>query len=115
MKTLYLMRLKSIAIEVYKITHGMEAKYLSDIVDHKENKYELRYGQMAKQPKFNTITYGLNSLRYKGPKIWNSLPNDFKECMSTEQFKKLIETWEGPVCYCKMCERLLDPNLLNKM
>ncbi len=48
------------------------------------------------QPKCNIVSYGLNSFRYKGPKIWNSLPNYVKEAISLSEFKFLIKSWMGP-------------------
>ncbi len=30
----------------------------------------------------NTVTYGLNSFRYKGVKIWNDLPNEIKNSIT---------------------------------
>ena len=41
-------------------------------------------------PRFNTVTYGKNSLRYMGSKIWNSLPDDLKAANNTVIFKKSI-------------------------
>ena len=30
---------------------------------------------------------GRNSLRYRGPRVWNSLPNDLKELENAQTFK----------------------------
>ncbi len=81
---------------------------MQSLIDEKpETGYEFRSSKILKQPEYNGITYGLNSFRYKAPKVWNSLPNNIKEAVSLDQFKKLIKYWEGPKCYCSMCSRLL--------
>ncbi len=104
--TIYLLRLQKIATEVYKAINGLGPKYIQELFSEKNVEYETRKN-MLKQPKFNNITYGLNSISYKGAKLWNDLPDDLRNAISLYEFKKLIKTWEGPNCYCTMCERLL--------
>ncbi len=48
------------------------------------------------QPKFNTITYGNNTIRYQGSKIWNNLSNNFKMSNVLSSFKKSRQKWSGP-------------------
>ncbi len=40
--------------------------------------YAMHYFIPLIQTKFNTITYGHNTIRYEGSKIWNNLSNNFK-------------------------------------
>ena len=47
--------------------------------------------------------YGSDTLRSLGPKIWNSLPINFRETLSLGTFKQLIKTWSGPQCHCNQC------------
>ena len=49
------------------------------------------------------FTYGEQSLRILGPKVWNSLPENIKMECNFEHFKVLINTWDGFHCNCKMC------------
>ena len=81
-QTLYLSRLRNIAIEVYKICNGYSPKYLCDLIETKSTPYNIRSKHNLIQPKCKTVTYGLNSFRYKGPKIWNQLPNQLKDAIS---------------------------------
>ncbi len=105
---LYVKRLKSMAIEVYKTLHNLNPKYMQSLIEVKtDTNYDFRSSTILKQPAFNGITYGLNSFRYKAPKIWNSLPNNIKNAVSLVQFKNMIKSWEGPKCYCSMCSRLI--------
>jgi hypothetical protein len=108
MNTLYLSRLKSIAIEAYKIIYMLGPSYLSDLLEEKSHDHNIRSERNASQPKVNTISYGINSFRYKGAKIWNSLPNNLKNSASLDEFKKLVKTWYGPKCNYQMCTRLLS-------
>ncbi len=105
---LYIKRLKSMATEVYKTLHNLNPKYMQSLIEVKtDTNYDFRSSTILKQPAFNGITYGLNSYRYKAPKIWNSLPNNIKNAVSLVQFKNMIKSWEGPKCYCSMCSRFI--------
>ena len=102
-KTLYLTRLHSIAKEMFKSIKGINPQFVSEIFHVSEHIYDTRGGVMLTQPKVNTSANGLNSLRYQGAKIWNSLPTELKECESEFEFKQLLQSWNGPKCSCMSC------------
>ena len=103
---IYLMRLRQLAVEVYKSLNGLGPKYIQELFSINDVQYDTRSNRLT-QPKFKTITYGFNSISYKGTKIWNGLPEPLQNAISLQEFKRLIKTWEGPNCDCLMCERLL--------
>ena len=39
-------------------------------------------------PQVKSVNYGLESIRFLGPKIWESLPNDLKNKESVDSFKQ---------------------------
>ena len=41
-------------------------------------------------PKPKSTTYGLNLVRYIGPKLWNSIPNMFRIVTNFNSFKRSI-------------------------
>ncbi len=45
----------------------------------KEVTYGLRNVNLLVQPKFKTVTYGHNTIKYQGSKLWKNLPNDLKK------------------------------------
>ena len=69
-----------------------------------------RYPGNLSVQKIRAFTYGENSLKALGPKVWNSLPNYFKEKRSLDSFKNLINTWDGVKCNCVMCNKLNNAN-----
>ena len=69
-----------------------------------------RYPENLYVSKISAFTYGENSLKALGPKIWNSLPSYFKKKRSLDSFKKLMSTWDGATCQCIMCNKLNNPN-----
>ena len=44
---------------------------------------------------FNQVTFGKNSLRVYGPKVWNGLPSNIKVLEDLKSFKKEIRKWES--------------------
>ncbi len=62
---LYIGRLRSMATEIFKALHGSTLIYIRDLFEEKDKIYNLCSSVSLKQPKCNTITYGLNSFRYK--------------------------------------------------
>ena len=55
-------------------------------------------------PKVNQVSYGEKSLRYYGPKIWNSLPFHVKTSENLKNFKDIIKNWNGSICNCRVCQ-----------
>ena len=62
--------------------------------------YNMRFVKM-KVPQYNTVSYGKNSIRYQGAKLYNDLKlrSQFK-CLS--DFKQFIRDWK-PECACGSC------------
>ena len=77
--TLEVKRLRSICTEIYKTTNDLNAPYMKELFIPRNSTYALRGSQNLSVPSVNQTTYGLKSIRYQGPKIWNSLPADFQK------------------------------------
>ena len=105
--SLYLGRLRNIALEVYKLLNDHSPSYIKDLITVKNSGYKLRNDIILNQPKCKTVTYGLNSFSYKGPKIWNNLPSHMKHAISLDEFKQMMKTLSGPNCLCNMCTKML--------
>ena len=60
------------------------------IVHRKNVSYNLRGDYILSRPKPKSTTYGLNSVRYIGPKLWNSIPNMFRYITNFKSFKRSI-------------------------
>ena len=56
-------------------------------------------------PRTNQVTFGTNSLKSYGPKIWNTLPFSIKTVENLKVFKTLIEKWNGASCNCIICSQ----------
>ena len=45
-------------------------------------------------PTVKSVNCGLESIRFLGPNIWDSLPNNLKNIESIESFKMAIKEWK---------------------
>ena len=83
---------------------------MSDLFKIKETKYKLRNKSILFSTKAKTTSYGINSITYMGPKIWNFVPDEIKESKSLIVFKHKIKTWIPEKCPCTLC-KVYVPNL----
>ncbi len=92
--TLHIRRIKAIASEVFKSLNNVNPNLMNKMFQVKD---------ILCQPKFNKIPYGKTTFSYYGTYIWNSLPNNIKESVSLDNFKTMLNAWEGPKYQCIMC------------
>jgi hypothetical protein len=101
--SLKIRRLKTIAVETFKIIHKSSPSYmyLHDLINIKLQNYNFR----SREIRIRTIRYGLKSFRYNAAQIWNELHNHCRRETSLGQFKKLIQTWDpmNSSCQCSAC------------
>ncbi len=77
--TLHLARLRILDIEIFKTLNDMSPLYMKDVFIQKVVTYGLRDVNLLVQPKFKTVSYGHNTIKYHASKLWNNLPNDLKK------------------------------------
>ena len=79
---------------------------MKDYFVPKTMSHNLRITNPLVVPKVRTTNYGIKSLSYQGPKIWNSLPDEIKTAQNTKHFKNLIKTWFlANKCECSFCAK----------
>ena len=104
--TLETRRIRTMAIETFKILNGLAPSVLSDLLIKRENKYNFRYSNILQIPQVRTSTQGKKSFRYAAPVLWNSLPDDFRTTVDFNRFKSLISHWNGEICKCAACNAI---------
>ena len=101
---LFVDRLQKLAVFVHTCKNKRGPSSVHDLFESKHIPYEIRDSSKLVQPKPNTNTFGLNSLKYSGAVLWNKdLPSSLKEITDINIFRKLIKTWSGPKCSCGLC------------
>ena len=94
--TLLINRLRLTALTVFKSLSSLNPPCLNDIFSTKCVSYRMRDSCIIEQPKRRTSTFGLRSFSYVGAKVWNELPTCLKETTDLNDFKSLLDTWNGP-------------------
>ena len=103
MPTLKIRRLRSIALETFKIVNKQGPVYLHDLLNIKQQQYCFRYSKTAEIPQVRTSSYGVNSFRSSAAKLWNTFPQHFRDETNFNHFKSLINAWSGENCTCTAC------------
>ena len=57
-----------------------------------------------KRENVKTTHYGIQSVRYLGPKMWNMVPDNIKNCNSLNKCKNSIKLWKPNECPCRLCK-----------
>ena len=103
--SLKLRRIRTMALESFKIINKDCPVILHDLLTVKQNHYNFRYHKTVEVPHARTTRFGLQSFRHKAAATWNSLPDDVRCMSSFNQFKSFISNWDGPQCKCSACRR----------
>ena len=101
--TMHVHRLRAISIEIFKTLNGLNPSFMKDIFQVRSSNYSSRNPNNLAHYRPNQVTFGIHSLKFLGPQIWNCLPNELKSAESLNTFKRLIAQWDGPMCNCNAC------------
>ena len=89
---------------MYKVKHKLSPGPILELFEEKQHIHDLRKKSQWQLPKINTVSYGRESLRYRGPLTWELVPNDIKQSESLDLFKKKIKVWKPLGCTCRLCK-----------
>ena len=104
---MHVSRLRSFCVEIYKTMKKLNPSFMQQLFQFKSsmnvnrstrNPYDLQHYRP------NQVTFGSNSLRSLGPKVWNSLSNEIKSAETLTTFKEIMKQWNGIQCTCNVCQ-----------
>ena len=96
--------------EIFKTQNSMNPLFMSEIFRERENMYNLRINNEFVIPRIKTVNFGSESIRYRGPQLWFSLPQDIRNTDSLSLFKSKIKRWHAEECSCRLCRPFI-PNV----
>ena len=118
--TIHQRNLRSLAIEMYKITNNLCPAFIKDLMTEISVPYNSRsttqvtedinggvkYNEKSNYmiPETKTVSFGLESIRYLGPKIWMLVPDELKKSSTLELFKERVRKLKFEKCPCKLCK-----------
>ena len=81
---------------------------MNEIIEvRNEHPYNLRQNSEFFRPLVKSVYHGTESLFYLGPKVWDILPNIYKDMDSLHKLKKAIKKWKLENCPCRICEKCI--------
>ena len=69
--------------------------------------YDLRNKNTLGIPNAKTTSYGIETVRYLGQKLWQTLPRSVGESQSLTAFKKELRTYTIE-CDCSLCKTFIS-------
>ena len=97
-------------VAFYRLRNDLNPSFMQEIFLENESHYNLRSNNDFVQPRVRSVGNGTESVRFKGPQLWQILPQTIRNSESLAQFKANIKDWKGENCPCKLC-RTFIPNL----
>ena len=105
--TIHQRNLRVLVTEMFKVKIGLGPKILNEVFDFVKPLYNLR-NDKTKSYNVHTVRYGTETLSYLGPKIWNSLDENYRNAKSLEEFKRKIKSWIPQTCPCRLCKTYIS-------
>ena len=93
-----------LATEIFKTLNNLSPSIMSEIFKLKKTTYALWTETCLQAISPRTTTYGLDSVSYLAPKIWNIVPNEIKRCKTLNSFRHSIKNWKPTACPCRLCK-----------
>ena len=85
------------AIEAFKIVHGIAPPCLYDCLTLKENRNNFKYANILQVPQVRTTTFYKKSFKYASAVLWSNFPEEFRKTNSFNHFKSLVAHWNGGI------------------
>ena len=99
--TIHQRNLQKLASEIYQVKNNLLSQHMQELFIEHTAIHDIRNKRCWEFPNVKTVCYGKESVRYRGPKTWEMLPNDIKSAKTLEEFKMKIKTWKTSNCTCR--------------
>jgi hypothetical protein len=105
--TVHHRNIQRLATEMFKIKNNLSPTPMKEIFTDRINAYDLRSDGCWVTSKVRTVHYGTETVRYRGTKTWDILPQAIKESKSLTEFKAKIKLWKPTDCACRLCKTFI--------
>ena len=107
--TIHHRNIQKLDLEMYKVKHGIAPKIMCELFNEANVPYNLRQ-DVRFRSYIKTVLYGTETLSHFGPKIWNLVPFDIRDCATEQISRQKIKKWKPDRCPCRLCQ-IYTPNL----
>ena len=91
--TIHTKNLQILMTEMYKSKNELNLSFMREIFRENTTHYNLRNNNEFTQPRVRSVSNGTESVRFKGPQLWPTLPPTIRNSETLCQFKREIENW----------------------
>ena len=102
--TIHHRNIQKLALEMYRVKHRIAPKIICELFNEANVPYKLRQDVSFRSYNVKTVLYGTETLSYLGPKIWNLVPSNIRDCATEPIFRKKIKKWKPDRCPCRLCK-----------
>ena len=103
---------------MFKIKNKLSPPFICDLIQESTSKYNTRSHCSITEsenevktekknvmfvPQVKKVKSGIETFSFIGPKIWNTLPEEFKNTKSLVSFKSKLKDWQFTNCPCSIC------------
>ena len=92
-----------LGIELYKIKNNLSTHLMSEIFNLRNRDCYMHSQTDFIQSHVIMVNYGLKSLRYLAPKVWDIIPLEIRNSGSLTEFISNIKSWIPKHCSCTLC------------
>jgi len=107
--SIHIKNIQILATEMFKMSKGLSPPIMENVFTlREENHYNLRQNSQFSRPFVRSVFHGTESISYLGPKIWDMLPESYKNVNTLGAFKSKIKLWKPDNCPCRLCRVYID-------
>ena len=107
-ETIHPRNIKILAAELFKIKNGLSNDIMAQLLSERNSVgYNLLLQKDFLLPRVKSVNYGLKTLQYFGPKMWNILPSDIKTSRTLRKFLKKVKSLISQNCPGRVCENYI--------
>ena len=105
--TIHIRNFKFLLTEVYKFLNGLSPPIMNEVFQTNDCPYDLRNPRILASKHKSTIKYGINTIAFRGPQIWQNIPLEIRNSESLSLFKSNIKQIQSLPCRCKICRSFI--------
>ena len=105
--SIHLRNMQALATEILKVKNNIAPEIMKELFAPKMVSYELRNKNSFKRRRVNSVWHDTEWVSYLGPKIWDLVPNEIKDCEYLNALKFKIKRCVPEGCPCRICKYIL--------
>ena len=102
--TIHIPNLKFLVTEIYKFLNDLSPPIMNEVFQINECPYNLRNPRTLASKHKSTVRYGLDTIAFKVPQIWQDIPFQIRNSESRHLFKSNVKQMQSISCQCKICK-----------